>query len=88
MPPLPSTTATHCSIWVATEKLCCVRSHVYNLLGAGKITALKAGRRTLVSIESIDAYMASLAPANIKPPRNRLRRRSLRSLAIRPARRI
>jgi hypothetical protein len=52
----PHANATHCSILIAAEKLCCVRSHVYNLLRAGKITAVKAGRRTLVSIASIDVY--------------------------------
>jgi hypothetical protein len=51
------------------RELCCVRSHVYNLLGAGKISGVKSGRRTLITISSIDEYLANLAPATIKPPR-------------------
>jgi excisionase family DNA binding protein len=65
----PHANVTHCTIRTAVEKLCCVRSHVYNLLGAGKIRGVKSGRRTLITISSIDEYLANLAPATIKPPR-------------------
>lgn len=40
------------------------RSRLYVLLGEGKVAAIKVGRRTLVKVASLDAYMANLpAPA-------------------------
>jgi hypothetical protein len=47
------------------------RSKVYELLGDGTYTGLKAGRRTLITYESIKRRFASLPRAVIKraPPR-------------------
>ena len=36
------------------------RSSLYEALKRGQIEARKCGRRTLVSVESLDAYLASL----------------------------
>jgi excisionase family DNA binding protein len=33
---------------------------IYNLLAAGKLKARKLGNRTLISVESLQAYFASL----------------------------
>ncbi|MET4514341.1 hypothetical protein [Bradyrhizobium sp. I1.7.5] len=36
------------------------KTHGYKLIGEGKIIAYKRGKRTLVDLDSIDAYHASL----------------------------
>jgi hypothetical protein len=47
------------------------QSALYELIGAGKIRAVKSDGRTLVVFESLREYAASLPPARIKPPRQR-----------------
>jgi excisionase family DNA binding protein len=49
------------------------RSVLYLLIGAGKVTAVKNGRRTLINVASLDAHFANLPPAQIKasPPIDR-----------------
>jgi excisionase family DNA binding protein len=42
------------------------RTSLYELIGAGKIEARKAGNRTLIPAESLRAYIASLPPADIR----------------------
>jgi hypothetical protein len=42
---------------------------IYDLIGAGKIRAVKSDGRTLVVVESLHEYAASLPPAKIQPPR-------------------
>jgi len=42
------------------------RTTLYELIGAGKIEARKAGNRTLIPAESLRSYIASLPPANIR----------------------
>ena len=42
------------------------RTSLYELIGAGKIEARKAGNRTLIPAESLRAYLASLPPATIR----------------------
>jgi hypothetical protein len=44
------------------------RSQLYSDIGSGKLEALKDGVKTLITLESIRAYMAGLPPAKIKPP--------------------
>ncbi len=39
---------------------------VYELIGAGMLDARKAGNRTLITGESLRAYVASLPKANIR----------------------
>jgi excisionase family DNA binding protein len=58
----------HISIREACARHNCSRSALYNLIGQGKITAVKHGRRTLVVVASADAHFASLPPAQIKAP--------------------
>ena len=45
------------------------RSRIYELVGTGHLEARKAGRRTLITGESLRQYIASLPPANIRAPR-------------------
>jgi excisionase family DNA binding protein len=45
------------------------RTTIYELLGSGKIQAKKAGRRTLIPAESLQAYLANLPPAIIAAPK-------------------
>ena len=47
------------------------QSALYELLGAGKIRAVKSDNQTLVVVESLREYAASLPPAKIAQPRNR-----------------
>lgn len=41
------------------------RTTLYELIGAGKIEARKAGGRTLIPAESLRSYIANLPPATI-----------------------
>ncbi len=43
------------------------RSAVYRELAAGNLRAVKQGARTLVLVDSIRAYIASLPPATFRP---------------------
>ncbi len=43
------------------------RTFVYNALAAGKLTARKAGRRTLINSESSDELYQSLPVAEFRP---------------------
>lgn len=36
------------------------RSHIYEALKQGKLRAIKAGRRTLIPVAELEAYLASL----------------------------
>jgi hypothetical protein len=45
--------------------------YVKNLLRAGALKAVKAGRRTPVIVASRDAYVASLPAATYLPPRSK-----------------
>jgi hypothetical protein len=42
-------------------------STMYELLGRGLLDAVKDGAKTLITLESIRRYSASLLPAKIKP---------------------
>lgn len=42
------------------------RTSLYELIGAGKIEARKAGNRTLIPADSLRAYIASLPRADIR----------------------
>jgi excisionase family DNA binding protein len=42
------------------------RTSLYELIGAGKIEARKAGNRTLIPAASLRSYIASLRPADIR----------------------
>jgi hypothetical protein len=44
------------------------RSFVFELLGKQKLQGVKDGNRTLVTIESIRAYQASMPPAVFREP--------------------
>lgn len=49
----------------ATYTSCC-RSKIYELLAAGHLVAVKAGRRTLITQESLDNFLSSLPRAVIR----------------------
>jgi excisionase family DNA binding protein len=57
---------------VAGEILHIGRTKIYDLLGEGKLQAVKDGTRVMITVESIKQYQASLPPATFarpKPPR-------------------
>jgi len=43
------------------------RGFIYGAISSGKISAVKSDGRTLVTVESLQTYAASLPPAKIKP---------------------
>lgn len=45
------------------------RTTIYQLLGTQAITAVKAGRRTLIPAESLQSYLANLPAATIAAPK-------------------
>ena len=57
---------------IAGEILHVGRSKLYDLLGAGKLRAVKDGTRVMVLIDSIKAYQATLPVATFAPPRSRV----------------
>ncbi len=44
------------------------RSEIYRLLSAGKLSAVKSGRTTLILADSLRDYVASLPSATFRPP--------------------
>ena len=55
------------SILEAARLAGCCRSTIYSLMGEGRIRAVKLGRRTLVDLRSVRAYLDTLPPARIAP---------------------
>jgi excisionase family DNA binding protein len=49
----------------AAEQVAQGRTAIYQLISDGRLKAVKAGRRTLITDESLKAYVASLPAANI-----------------------
>jgi excisionase family DNA binding protein len=45
------------------------RSQIYRLLACDKLKAVKHGRTTLVLMDSVREYLASLPPAQFRAPR-------------------
>jgi excisionase family DNA binding protein len=43
------------------------RSRIYILLGTGELRGRKAGRRTLICAESLQAYLTALPAPDIRP---------------------
>jgi excisionase family DNA binding protein len=48
------------------------RSEIYRQLAAGDIRAIKSGSRTLILMESLRAYLASLPVATFRTPKGAL----------------
>lgn len=48
------------------------RTAIYELIGCKALKAIKAGSKTLISTETIEAYMASLPAAKVAAPRHRV----------------
>jgi hypothetical protein len=44
---------------------------IYDLIGGGRIRAVKSDGRTLIFVDSLREYAASLPPAKVAPPRKR-----------------
>jgi hypothetical protein len=44
------------------------RSRLYQLMGSGELVTRKAGKRTLITGESLRNYIDNLPPANIRAP--------------------
>jgi hypothetical protein len=47
------------------------QSALYELIGAGKIRAVKSDGRTLIRVDSLHQYADSLEDAKVAPPRKR-----------------
>jgi hypothetical protein len=62
-----------CSIPQAAAMIARGQTFIYGAIGDGRIEAVKSDKRTLVVVESLRRYAASLPPAKIKPlkPRHR-----------------
>jgi hypothetical protein len=60
-----------CPIPVAAGMIGRTERVIYSLIGAGKIKAVKSDGRTLVVVESLHDYAASLPPAQIAPEAKR-----------------
>jgi hypothetical protein len=62
------------------------RTQIYEAISSGELDAIKDGNRTLITVASIERYMAALPPAKFKPlPIQRLRHARQRQTA--PAKR-
>lgn len=55
------------------------RSEIYKLLAAGKIRAVKAGRKTLVLTETLQNYIHSLPSAKFKAGNGSIAHRSMKA---------
>jgi hypothetical protein len=60
-----------CSIPQASAMIGRGTQAIYDLIGGGKIRAVKSDGRTLIVVDSLREYAASLPPAKVSPPRNR-----------------
>lgn len=47
------------------------RTRTYELLAQERLVAVKCGRRTLITVDSVDAYLNSLPRAHFTTGRNR-----------------
>jgi hypothetical protein len=64
-----------CSVPQGCQMLGIGTQGLYDLLGAGLIKGVKRGTRTLLIVESLRSYAASLPPAVITAPKLRKPRR-------------
>jgi hypothetical protein len=60
-----------CSVPQGCQMLGIGTQGLYDLLGAALIKGVKRGTRTLLVVESLKTYAASLPPAVVAPPRKR-----------------
>jgi hypothetical protein len=60
-----------CSIPAASAMIGRGTQAIYDLIGGGKIRAVKSDGRTLIVVDSLREYAATLPAAKVKPPRNR-----------------
>ena len=65
-----------CSIPQAAAMIARGQTFIYGAIGDGKIEAVKSDKRTLVVVELLRRYAASLPPAKIKPTQPRRRHRA------------
>jgi hypothetical protein len=54
------------------------RSELYKQVGLGNLDALKDGNKTLITVASIERYIAALPPAKITAQKHNSRRRGQR----------
>ncbi len=57
------------SIEGATQATGLPRTTIYELLGQQRLSAVKAGRRTLILADSVQSYLDSLPAATIAAPK-------------------
>jgi hypothetical protein len=60
-----------CSIPQASAMIGRGTQAIYDLIGGGKIRAVKSDGRTLIVVDSLREYAASLPEAKVAPPRQR-----------------
>jgi hypothetical protein len=60
-----------CSVKQASSMLGRCTQAIYDLIGGGEIRAVKSAGRTLVVVQSLHDYAASLPPAKVARPRKR-----------------
>lgn len=71
-----------CSVPQGCQMLGVGTQGMYDLMGAGLVKAVKNGTRTLLVVESLKAYAASLPAAVVAPPKLRKPRRLREAEAI------
>jgi predicted DNA-binding transcriptional regulator AlpA len=65
---LPSTTPMTISISDAVAMVGISRAQIYRLVGKRQINMVKSGRRSLIVVSSLIAYVQNLPDAVIRPP--------------------
>ena len=69
MPSIESTAVPRAALRVseACSALAISRSKLYLELAAGRLRAVKCGRRTLIPVPSINAWLDGLPPRSVQP---------------------
>ena len=49
----------------AKARIACGHTHLYSLIATGKLEAVKMGTKTLITAESVEAFIAGLPRATI-----------------------
>jgi hypothetical protein len=75
----------YCSVKYGCARWDCSRGSLYELLGAGKINAIKDGSRTKIETASGDEYFRSLPKFSASPEMPFGRRRNPKTAAVEAA---
>jgi excisionase family DNA binding protein len=55
------------SVTEASIKVGCCRDNIYNAIREGRLEARKLGRRTIITSEALDRFLADLPPLKLAP---------------------